>query len=141
MRTGDTPDSARARQTQRLPTALVTTPESLSLFLSRADWRERFAHVEAVIVDEWHELLASKRGVQVQLALARLFGLRPALRVWGLSATLANLSEALAALVGLHRGERRALVLTPRQAGRARLTPRRHGRRRRGRGAWCGGGR
>jgi ATP-dependent Lhr-like helicase len=71
MRSGDTPASVRARQDRRLPTVLVTTPESLSLLLSRADWRERFAHVAAVVVDEWHELMASKRGVQVELALAR----------------------------------------------------------------------
>ena len=110
VRTGDTPDAARARQTKRLPTALVTTPESLSLFTSRADWRERFAQLDAVVVDEWHELLSSKRGVQVQLALARLFGLRPALRVWALSATLANLDEALAALVGPARARRAQIV-------------------------------
>ena len=100
VRTGDTNDAARARQARRLPSALVTTPESLSLFLSREDWRERFAALDAVVVDEWHELLSSKRGVQVELALARLYRLRPRLRVWGLSATLANLDEAFAALVG-----------------------------------------
>ncbi|MCC7326268.1 MAG: ligase-associated DNA damage response DEXH box helicase [Burkholderiales bacterium] len=100
VRTGDTSSAARARQTLRLPTALVTTPESLTLMLSRADWRERFAHLSAVIVDEWHELLGSKRGVQTELALARLRGLHPALRTWGLSATLANLDQALACLVG-----------------------------------------
>jgi ATP-dependent helicase Lhr and Lhr-like helicase len=101
MRSGDTPASVRARQDRRLPTVLVTTPESLSLLLSRADWRERFAHVAAVVVDEWHELMASKRGVQVELALARLRGLDPSLRTWGLSATLANLDQALACLVGV----------------------------------------
>ncbi len=100
VRTGDTPSGDKARQERRLPTALVTTPESLTLLQSRADWRERFAHVQAVIVDEWHELLSSKRGVQVELALARLRSIQPALRVWGLSATLANLAEALACLVG-----------------------------------------
>lgn len=83
VRTGDTSSSARARQAARLPTALVTTPESVTLMLSRPDWRERFAHLDAVIVDEWHELLASKRGVQTELVLARLRGLRPALRTWG----------------------------------------------------------
>ena len=51
--------------------------------------------VAAVVVDEWHELMASKRGVQVELALARLRAQAPRLRVWGLSATLANLDEAL----------------------------------------------
>ena len=100
VRTGDTSSSARARQSVRLPTALVTTPESLTLMLSRADWRERFAHLSAVVVDEWHELLGSKRGVQAELALARLRGLRPDLRTWGLSATLANLDQALECLVG-----------------------------------------
>jgi ATP-dependent Lhr-like helicase len=100
VRTGDTASGARARQDRRLPTALVTTPESLTLLLSRADWRERFAHLTTVVVDEWHELLASKRGVQVELALARLRGARAGLRVWGLSATLANLDEALACLLG-----------------------------------------
>ena len=101
VRTGDTAPSARARQNKRLPTALVTTPESLTLMLSRADWRERLAHLSAVIVDEWHELMSSKRGVQVELALARLRALQPALRVWGLSATLANLDEALQCLTGV----------------------------------------
>jgi len=100
VRTGDTASADKARQERRLPTALVTTPESLTLLQSRAEWRERFAHVRAVVVDEWHELMSSKRGVQVELALARLRTLQPALRVWGLSATLANLDEALACLVG-----------------------------------------
>jgi len=100
VRTGDTTSSVRAKQAQRLPTALVTTPESLTLMLSRADWRERFAHLTAVVCDEWHELLSSKRGVQTELALARLRGLKPELSIWGLSATLANLDEALACLVG-----------------------------------------
>ena len=104
-RTGDTTSSARARQNKRLPTALVTTPESLTLLLSRADWRERFAQLSTVIVDEWHELLSTKRGVQVELALARLRTLARtrgvALPVWGLSATLSNLDEALACLVGV----------------------------------------
>ncbi len=105
VRTGDSSSATRARQTRRLPTALVTTPESLTLLLSRADWRERFAHLSAVIVDEWHELLSTKRGVQVELALARLRSLAQsrerALPVWGLSATLSNLDEALACLTGV----------------------------------------
>ena len=100
VRTGDTSSSARARQVQRMPTALVTTPESVTLMLSRPDWRDRFAHLTAIVVDEWHELMGSKRGVQAELALARLRGLRPQLRTWGLSATLANLDEALRCLVG-----------------------------------------
>ncbi len=110
VRTGDTPASVRQRQERRLPTALVTTPESLTLMLSRADWRERFAHLAAVVVDEWHELLGSKRGVQVELALARLRSLRPSLPVWGLSATLSNLGEAAAALLGPARASSARIV-------------------------------
>ncbi len=125
VRTGDTPDAARARQARRLPSALVTTPESLSLMLSRADWRERFGGLAAVVVDEWHELLSSKRGVQVELALARLRGVAPWLPVWGLSATLANLDEALAALVGPRAAARGRIVrgLAPRRVEIATLAP------------------
>ncbi|HZQ61298.1 MAG TPA: ligase-associated DNA damage response DEXH box helicase [Casimicrobiaceae bacterium] len=100
VRTGDSPASARARQAERLPSVLVTTPESLTLLLSRPGWRERFSQLEAIVVDEWHELLSTKRGVQVELALARLRNAQPRLRTWGLSATLANLETALHALTG-----------------------------------------
>jgi len=100
QRTGDTPAAERARQERRPPAALVTTPESLSLMLTRDDAPQALAGVHTVIVDEWHELLGSKRGVQVQLALARLARRNPRLVVWGLSATLGNLDEAMAALVG-----------------------------------------
>ncbi len=99
IRTGDTPAAERAKQAKKLPTALVTTPESLSLLLSQAEARERLATVRAVIVDEWHELLGNKRGVQVELALARLRRWNPSLRTWGLSATLGNLDEALERLL------------------------------------------
>ena len=100
-RTGDTSSSTRARQRKSLPTALVTTPESLTLFLARDDSEEQFANLKLVVVDEWHELLASKRGTQTELALARLRKWRPELRIWGLSATLGNLDEALSTLVGV----------------------------------------
>ncbi|MGL4419684.1 MAG: DEAD/DEAH box helicase, partial [Gemmataceae bacterium] len=99
-RTGDTSSRIRTQQKTRLPTALITTPESLTLLLTHADTRERFAALRAVIVDEWHELLASKRGVLVELALARLRSWNPNLRTWGLSATLGNLPVALATLTG-----------------------------------------
>jgi ATP-dependent Lhr-like helicase len=98
-RTSDTAGSIRTRQRKRLPTALVTTPESLSLLLSWPDAAGLFADLQAVIVDEWHELLSSKRGVQVELALARLRSWRPSLRVWGMSATLGNVAEAAEVLL------------------------------------------
>ncbi|MEY3458957.1 MAG: hypothetical protein RL215_2114, partial [Planctomycetota bacterium] len=99
-RTGDTSAAERRRQQQRLPRVLVTTPESLSLLLTRSDAQHQFRELRGVVCDEWHELLASKRGVQTELALARLRRWRPNLRTWGLSATLGNLHEALAVLVG-----------------------------------------
>lgn len=99
LRTADTSSSERARQQRRLPTLLITTPESLSLLLAHADAREALQTIALVVVDEWHELLGNKRGVQVQLALARLAGWNPALMVWGLSATLANLPHALDCLL------------------------------------------
>ncbi len=102
LRTGDTTGAERARQNRRLPSALVTTPESLTLLLTRADARQAFAHLRMVIVDEWHELLGNKRGVQLQLALARLRSWTPELIVWGLSATLGNQPHALEVL--LHPG-------------------------------------
>jgi ATP-dependent Lhr-like helicase len=104
-RTADTPTAVKARQRRTLPEVLVTTPESLSLLLSWKEWRRHFADLSFVVVDEWHELLASKRGVQTELGLARLRRLRSAqqpnpLPIWGLSATLANLDQALDALLG-----------------------------------------
>jgi ATP-dependent Lhr-like helicase len=103
-RTGDTAPSERAKQDRRFPTALVTTPESLSLMLTRESAQDELAAVHTVIVDEWHELMGSKRGVQVQLALARLRRWTPGLVVWGLSATLGNLDEAMTVLLGHERG-------------------------------------
>lgn len=99
-RTGDTPAALRARLRKKLPHTFVTTPESLSLMLTHADTREKFASLRCVIVDEWHELLGSKRGVQAELCLARLRAWLPGLRVWGLSATLGNLDEARRVLLG-----------------------------------------
>jgi ATP-dependent helicase Lhr and Lhr-like helicase len=103
-RTGDTSSTVRSRQRTRLPTALITTPESLSLLLSREDAADLFKHLRLVVVDEWHELMSTKRGVQTELALARLRRWRPELRTWGLSATIGNLPTALDALLGLDFG-------------------------------------
>jgi len=100
LRTGDTPSAERARQDRRMPTVLVTTPESLTLMLTREHARAELAGVEYVVVDEWHELIGSKRGVQAQLALARLRGFHPQLVTWGLSATLGNLEDAMHVLCG-----------------------------------------
>ena len=111
QRTGDTPSAERARQDRRFPTVLVTTPESLSLMLTRENAREELRGVEFVVVDEWHELIGSKRGVQAQLALARLRRFNPGLVTWGLSATLGNLEEAMQVLCGTQGGRPAPLLV------------------------------
>ncbi|MDO9422447.1 MAG: ligase-associated DNA damage response DEXH box helicase [Herminiimonas sp.] len=104
IRTGDTTSGERARQAKSLPQMLVTTPESLTLLLSKSDAIDQFKSLDMVIVDEWHELMGSKRGTQTQLALARLRKWNPQLVVWGLSATLGNLRQAQDALLGIDQG-------------------------------------
>ncbi|WP_411825993.1 ligase-associated DNA damage response DEXH box helicase [Luteolibacter sp. AS25] len=101
-RTGDTPANIRARLRKKLPHTLVTTPESLSLMLTHSDMREKLANLQCVIIDEWHELLGSKRGIQTELCLARLRTWLPTLRTWALSATLGNLQEAAATIAPAH---------------------------------------
>lgn len=99
QRTGDA--SARDKRLARggRLDVLVTTPESLSLLLSHPDTAPMFAALRCIVVDEWHELMGSKRGVQTQLALARLRQWSPQVRTWGLSATLGNLDDACRALL------------------------------------------
>lgn len=99
-RIGDTSAAEKKRQLESLPTLLVTTPESLSILLSHEKLKPALSRLTSVVVDEWHELVGSKRGVQTQLALARLRRLAPTLRTWGLSATIGNLREAMAVLHG-----------------------------------------
>ena len=110
LRTGDTPAAVRQRQRRRFPTALVTTPESLTLLLTHEETLSQFSTLRAVVVDEWHELVGSKRGVQTELCLARLRYALPGLRVWGISATLGNLEEALAVLRGSQPTRKAVLV-------------------------------
>ncbi len=101
-RTGDTSSATRVRQKRSPPEVLVTTPESLTLILTEPDAAARFANLRAVIVDEWHELIDSKRGTQIELALSRLRGFAPDLRTWALTATVGNAGEAAQAAVGTH---------------------------------------
>lgn len=110
LRTGDTTSAERARQDRKFPTVLVTTPESLSLMLTREKAQAELQSVQFAVVDEWHELIGSKRGVQAQLALARLRRWNPGLVTWGLSATLGNLEESMQVLCGVHAAPAPALV-------------------------------
>ncbi|GIV28020.1 MAG: DNA ligase-associated DEXH box helicase [Bacteroidia bacterium] len=98
VRTGDTKLKERAAQKKAMPDLLIITPESLHLLLSQKNHEEIFSSLQYVVVDEWHELLGSKRGVQVELALSRLRSINSTLQVWGISATIGNLKEAAAIL-------------------------------------------
>lgn len=100
IRTGDTSQSVRARQKRKMPGLLITTPESLHLLLAQKGYDKTFKNLKAVVVDEWHELLGSKRGVQVELALSRMKTISEGMRIWGISATIGNLDEAREVLFG-----------------------------------------
>lgn len=100
IRSGDTKSSERTRQKKNPPQVLITTPESLHLLLASKGYSQYFKDLRGIVVDEWHELIGSKRGVQMELALSRLKGMLPRLKVWGISATIGNMDEALAVLLG-----------------------------------------
>jgi len=78
-RTGDTSTAERNALRKRLPEVLLTTPESLHLMLAQKDYPKTLQSLQVVVIDEWHELLGSKRGVQVELGLSRLKSLSPTL--------------------------------------------------------------
>ncbi|NJB36430.1 ligase-associated DNA damage response DEXH box helicase [Croceivirga sp. JEA036] len=100
IRTGDTSTKERAKQRTAMPDLLITTPESLQLLLSSKDYKKVFKNCSAIVVDEWHELLGTKRGVQMELGLSRLKTICKDLRIWGISATIGNLEQARQVLLG-----------------------------------------
>ena len=100
-RTGDTKSSVKSRQIKKMPNILITTPESLAVLLSYQNSAKRFGTLRCVILDEWHELMSSKRGTQTELCLSRLRQLNPTVQTWAISATLGNLQEAAEAATGL----------------------------------------
>lgn len=100
IRSGDTSIKEREKQKHKPPQLLITTPESLHLLLAQKNHAALFADLKVVVVDEWHELMGSKRGVQVELALSRFKKLSPSLKIWGISATIGNMDQAVEALLG-----------------------------------------
>jgi ATP-dependent Lhr-like helicase len=110
-RTGDTSAAQRAKQSRAMPNLLITTPESLHLLLASKDAGRIFKNIHTLVADEWHELLGSKRAVQLELALSRLRGMHPQLRTWGISATIGNLVEGMDVLLGPNfPSEQKALI-------------------------------
>ena len=98
-RSGDTPQSRRARQKEHPPNILLTTPESLALLLSQTAAPDTFGELRSIVVDEIHALAGTKRGDQLALCLARLAKLAPGARRTGLSATVAY-KDAIEAYIG-----------------------------------------
>jgi ATP-dependent Lhr-like helicase len=103
IRNGDTDINERQKQTRSMPEVLIITPESLMLLLAQKNYPNFFKTLRIIAVDEWHELLGSKRGVQVELAISRISAISHELSamsqplttsVWGISATIGNLDEA-----------------------------------------------
>ena len=111
IRSGDTSTKERAAQMKNMPDLLITTPESLHLLLGSKDHQKFFGNLKAIVVDEWHELLGTKRGVQMELGISRLLGLSSDLRVWGISATIGNLEQARQVLLGVDEDRFRESVL------------------------------
>lgn len=111
VRSGDTSIKERAKQREKPPELLITTPESLHLLMASKGYEEFFKGLKVVVADEWHELMGSKRGVQIELGLSRLKTIVPQLKVWGISATIGNMDEALQALLGNYYHEKRYHVV------------------------------
>jgi ATP-dependent Lhr-like helicase len=114
-RTGDTSAAEKQALKKKLPEVLLTTPESLHLMLAQKEYPKVFQGLHVVVIDEWHELLGTKRGVQVELGLSRLKKVCSEqaadktipkqtaiclLRIWGISATIGNLEQAAEVLLG-----------------------------------------
>src|SRR3569833_356521 len=119
-RTGDTSAAEKQALKTKLPEVLLTTPESLHLMLAQKEYPRIFQGLQVLVTDEWHELLGTKRGVQVELGLSRLKVLSRklevgslksekdsrlrtqdlGLRIWGISATIGNLEQAVDVLLG-----------------------------------------
>ncbi|MEN9570294.1 MAG: hypothetical protein RL172_1525 [Bacteroidota bacterium] len=95
IRNGDTPTNERQKQKRQMPEVLIITPESLHLLLAQKNNLQTFKTLQLIAVDEWHELMGSKRGVQVELAISRLVNMvSQNVSVWGISATIGNLEQA-----------------------------------------------
>jgi len=101
IRNGDTTPYEKKKQLTKPPNILITTPESLSLLLSNKKSNNLFIELSSIIIDEWHELMGSKRGNQCELSLSWLRGNIKNLQIWAMSATIGNIEEAARAIVGM----------------------------------------
>lgn len=110
VRTGDSTSAERSRQSKNPPDLLITTPESLQLLIAAKNHEHYFRNLTILVADEWHELIGTKRGVQMELALSRLRSIKPDLQLWGISATISNMDEAMDVLMGIGGKRKRKLI-------------------------------
>ncbi|MDR8392114.1 ligase-associated DNA damage response DEXH box helicase [Aliifodinibius sp. S!AR15-10] len=110
-RTGDVSAYQKKKMQEQMPEVLITTPESLHILLAQKGYPDYFENLQMVVMDEWHELLGSKRGTQAELGLSRLKHLREELQIWGISATIGNLEEALDVLLGTDRQSNSPVII------------------------------
>lgn len=111
IRSGDTSTKEREQQKKNPPQLLITTPESLHLLLAQKGYASFFKNLKAIVADEWHELMGSKRGVQVELALSRLKCVASEVKVWGISATIGNMNQAIEILHGVGYNKSNVVVV------------------------------
>jgi ATP-dependent Lhr-like helicase len=102
VRNGDTDSKVRQQQVKNMPEILVATPESLHLLLGQKKHQRYFQNLQTIVIDEWHELLGSKRGVMVELGISQLRKYVPKIKIWGITATIGNLDEAMEVLIPYH---------------------------------------
>jgi ATP-dependent Lhr-like helicase len=99
VRNGDTDPKIRQQQVRNMPEILVATPESLHLLLGQKNHQRFFTNLQVIVIDEWHELLGSKRGVMIELGISQLRMYVPKIKIWGITATIGNLDEAMEVLI------------------------------------------
>ncbi len=100
VRSGDTSTKERNDQKKQMPEVLLTTPESIQIMLAQKDYALLFGSLKCIVIDEWHELLGTKRAVQLELSLSRIRAIFPEFKTWAISATIGNLEEAAEVLLG-----------------------------------------
>jgi len=110
IRSGDTTTTARQKQWKKPPHMLITTPESIHVMMATKGYEKFFGGLKAIVVDEWHELMGSKRGVQTELLIVRLRTLNPHLKIWGISATIGNMEQSIDVLLNSIEKENRKIV-------------------------------
>jgi len=112
IRTGDTTAKEKKSHFKNPPQILITTPESLHVIMATVGYSTFFKSLKTIVIDEWHELIGSKRGVQTELVISRLIGINPTLKVWGISATIGNMDEAAEVLLYSIPIEKRIVIIS-----------------------------